>query len=154
MRVRLLASALLVLTPVLAAAQSGSPLLGKWSIEYERGRRMENGTVTPVMGTGTLTIESRGDSLVATLSGQTRPDGSAVPPLVMGGKNTAAGAVFLQKGQATLNINGEQRAVESLVTWTLAASGDELRGTLLRELPGAGVQVPTEPAPVKGTRAQ
>ena len=155
MRTRYLATALLSLTPAFAAAQGGSPLVGKWSIEYERGRRMENGTVTPMMGTGTLTIEPKGDSLVATLAvAGTRPDGSPVPPTVMGGKSTATGAVFVQKGIVTLNVNGEQRQVESVVTWTLAATGDDLRGTLLRELPGAVAQVPTEPAPVKGTRAR
>ena len=30
--------------------------VGTWAIEYERGRRVENGTATSVMGTGALTV--------------------------------------------------------------------------------------------------
>ena len=72
-------------------------IVEKWSIEYERGRRMENGSTTPIMGTGTLTIAQRGDSLVATLEAPPRADGTPTPPATIAGKASARGGVFLQK---------------------------------------------------------
>ena len=67
-------------------AQSAGAIVGKWSIEYERGRRIENGSATSIMGTGTLTIAQQGDSLVATLEAPPRADGTPTPPATIAGK--------------------------------------------------------------------
>lgn len=132
-------------------AQSPNPLVGKWNIEYERGRRMENGEATPIMGTGQVSFALAGDSIVATLQPAARPDGSTPAPVSFGGKLTGEGAHFVQEQTAQININGETRDQKIKMTWTFKASGDALTGTLQRELPG----MPTGPASaVKGTRVR
>ena len=133
-------------------AQSAGTIVGKWSIEYERGRRMENGTVTSIMGTGTLIIAQQGDSLVATLEAPPRPDGTPTPPATIGGKITGTGAVFLQKQRIRIQLNDEVQTPEITITWTLQANGDALSGTLARPLPNATEQ--QDPTPVKGTRVK
>jgi hypothetical protein len=131
-------------------AQGSNPLLGKWSIEYERGRRMQDGVATPLMGTGTLTIAASGDSLLATLQAGSREDGTVPPPATFGGRASAGAAVFVQQQTVTVNINGETQTRQLNVTWKLSASGDVLTGTMARDLPG----MEQTPAPVKGTRAK
>lgn len=133
----------------LVLAQSANPLLGQWSISYERGRRMENGEVTPIMGTAELSIVQQGDSLVATIQPAARPDGTKPPASTFSGRLTPAGAVFVQEQMATLNENGVESRRKMTLTWTLNAAGDALTGTLARELPG---MEGAPPAPVKGTR--
>lgn len=130
-------------------AQAPNPLVGKWTIEYERGRRMENGESVGIQGTGQLSLAQSGDSLVATLQSGPRPDGTTPPPSTFGGKVTADGAQFVQVQTAQLNVNGEVRDQKITLTWTLKASGDVLTGTLKRDLPMMG-DLP--PSPVKGTR--
>jgi hypothetical protein len=136
-------------TPEPLFAQA-NPLVGKWRIEYERGRRIENGAPTSIMGTGTIAIVTRGDSLVATLESGPRPDGSPTPPATFSGRSTTDGTVFVQKANVQVNQNGEVRSVEITLTWTLNASGDALTGTLLRTMP----MLPEgqSPTPVTGTR--
>jgi hypothetical protein len=131
-------------------AQSAPAVAGKWAIEFERGRRMENGEATAIMGTGTLTITSQADSLIATLESPPRPDGTPAPPATMFGRLGAEGAVFKQTQKVTLSMNGEMTTHDMLVTWVLKANGDVLTGTMARELPMAPEQ--PAPAPVKGTR--
>lgn len=125
-------------------------LIGSWNIEYEAGRRVENGTPTPIMGKATLSIAQSGDSLLATLSPAPR-DGVAQPPATFGGRATKEGATFKQFVRARVNVNGEAQEVPLTVTWQLAAKGAALSGTLERSpLPG---RPPFPPAPVTGTRA-
>lgn len=131
-------------------AQAPSTVVGKWAIEYEAGRRMENGEVTTVTGKGTLSVAQSGDSLVATLELGPRPDGSPRPPSVMGGKLTPDGAVFIQQQRVQLNMSGDVQTREITATWTLQANGDVLTGTMARQLPGMAEGPP--PSPVKGTR--
>ncbi len=137
-------------TPLVA--QSVGAMVGKWSIEYERGRRMENGTATSIMGTGTLTIARQGDSLVATLEAPPRPDGTPTPPATIGGKINGTGAIFLQKQRVRIQMNDDVQTPEITITWTLQANGDALSGTMARALPNAPEQ--QEPTPVKGTRVK
>lgn len=131
-------------------AQSPGSVVGKWAIEYEAGRRMENGEVTTITGKGTLSVVQSGDSLVATVEMGPRRDGSTQPPSVMGGKITADGAVFVQKQRVQLNMDGDVQTREITATWTLQANGDALTGTMARQLPGMADGPP--PSPVKGTR--
>ena len=135
-----------------AHAQASSPLIGTWNIEYERGRRVENDVVTPVMGTATLTIQQRGDSLIATLVVPPRPDGTATPPSTAAAKAGSGSHVFRQQQEIRLNMNGEAITRTATLTWTLQADGDTLSGTLLREI--ADMPVAAEPTPVKGTRSK
>lgn len=132
-------------------AQSPSALVGKWNIDYERGRRIENDVVTPVMAKGVLTIVSQGDSLIATLQEGPRQDGTPTPPRTISGRVTNGKAVFVQKQEVRINMNGEERMQPVIVTWTLSADGNALSGSMAREMPG--MNGPMEPSAVKGTRA-
>jgi hypothetical protein len=149
---RLLATALLSASALFAhalPAQSASPLVGKWTIEYERGRRIENGEVSSVMGKGTMTVAQQGDSLIATLDLPPRDDGTPVPVMKIVGKNGPDGAVFVQIQKITLNMNGEATTHDAKVTWSMKATGDTLTGSIAREMP---MMEPQEPGPLKGTR--
>lgn len=139
-----------VLSSVDTLPAQANPLVGKWRIEYERGRRLENGAPTSIMGTGTIAIAAKGDSLVAILESGPRPDGSPTPPSMFSGRPTGDGTVFVQKANVQVNQNGELRSVEVTLTWTLSASGDTLTGTLLRATPM--MPESQSPTPVKGTR--
>ena len=139
----------LVLTAPAASAQ-GNPLAGRWTVEYQRGMRNENGEMTPIMGTATLALEQRGDSLVGTLTPAAGDQGNAPPAQPFAAKAGANGATFVVKTQARLNMNGEVVMKDMTLTWELSASGDALSGTMQRAIEGA--DFPSEPAPVKGTR--
>lgn len=153
-RAALVAAAVLV--PVFATpthAQGTAALVGNWAVSYERGRRVENGEATPIMGEGKLQVVSSGDSLVATLVSGARPDGSVPPPASFGGRIAGDSAVFVQKQKVTLNMNGEETTRDIVLTWVLRASGDALSGTLARTIPGMEAMEGTGGAsPVKGTR--
>lgn len=148
------AAAAVILNPGGLQGQASHPLVGKWSIEFVRGQRMEDGTTTPIMGTGDLVVSARGDSLVATLTVGPRPDGSVPPPAVMVGTAGAGGVTFMHKATAQLNMNGEVRSVDAITTWILRSSRDAMEGTMSRELPGLMIETPMEPTPVKGTRVK
>ncbi|MBK8248392.1 MAG: hypothetical protein IPK85_13445 [Gemmatimonadetes bacterium] len=153
-RLFLMAAAAVVLTATGLRAQTTHPLVGKWTIEFQRGQRMEDGRVTPIMGSGELVVSARGDSLLATLTTfGTRPDGSVSPPAVMSGTADGGQAVFVHRTTAQLNLNGEARSVDAVTTWTLKVAGDALEGSMLREIKDVMLQVPMEPSPVKGKRA-
>jgi hypothetical protein len=103
------------------------------------------------MGKATLTIAAAGDSLVATIQPEPRPDGTVWPQSTAAGRMTSAGAVFVQQQTAQINMNGEVQERQITLTWTLQANGDALTGSLQRTMPGMAEPLP--PAPVKGSRA-
>lgn len=133
--------------PLLAQA---NPLVGSWKVSFAAGTRVENGTATTITGTGKLIVQVQGDSLVGRLipdpiEGATRPESQ------MAALNGAGKAVFVQKGKANVNMNGESKEVTSISTWTLTANGDTLEGTVERRL--EGMDAPSRgPQPVSGTR--
>ncbi len=133
------------------AAQSTS-IVGSWNIEYERGRRVENDVVTPVMGKGVITVSSQGDSLVAVLTSGPTPSGATPLPMTFSGRLTPAGALFVQKQQSRVVMNDQEQLVNVTVTWTLSANGDALSGTLLREAPM--LPEAAQPTPVTGSRVK
>ena len=105
-----LATATLSATTV--SAQSTNPLVGTWNVEYEVGRRMEDGHVTGIIGQGTLKIEASGDSLVGTLQAPPRPDGSVVPVAKFGGRGANGTVVLSQKLSAKVSVNGEMNTAK------------------------------------------
>jgi hypothetical protein len=127
-------------------------MVGKWSIEFERGRQVENGVVTPIMGRGTLVVQQSGGVFTATLDAGPRPDGTPAPPVTMQGALRGSDVVFEQKGRARLDVNGEVKEVEVTTTWSLHADGDALSGTMTRALPMAPDAGGS--TPVRGTRAR
>ncbi|MBK6306335.1 MAG: hypothetical protein IPF47_11740 [Gemmatimonadetes bacterium] len=156
-RAALIAAA--VIAPAVSAvpsqAQGASALVGAWTLSYERGRRVENGVVSPIMGESKFEVAQSGDSLLATLAPGARPDGTIPPPATFGGRIAGDSAVFVQKQKATFNMNGEETTRDIFLTWVLRASGDALTGTMAREMPGmeaAGDMM--APSPVKGVRVK
>ncbi len=147
------ASALCSLSAAAQSAPSVSALLGKWNAEWELGRVVENDVVTPVMASGVISIEAQGDSLLATIQVTKRSDGRPLPAsaVTLSGKASARGAEFVQKQTVRMNLNGEEMTRDVTVTWTLNANGNELRGSMLREMPF--VSEAPAPSEVKGTRA-
>ncbi|MHB1313439.1 MAG: hypothetical protein ACYC3L_15585 [Gemmatimonadaceae bacterium] len=132
------------------ASAQAHPLAGRWTVEYQRGMRNENGEMTPIMGTATLTLEQRGDSLVGTLVPTAGDRGSAQPAQQFAAKAGTEGATFVVTSQAQINMNGEISTRNMTLTWELSASGDALTGTMKRVV--EDTDVPSDPAPVKGTR--
>lgn len=152
---RLLASLYLAaaaIAPVSLAAQA-APIVGTWNVEWEMGRTMTNGEATSILAKGTMKVVASGDSLLATFTATSRSDGEPItrPPFTIGGKATAKGAVFAQVSEITVNVNGEERKQRAVGTWTLEIAGDQLTGTVKREIEGATMDLP--PSAVKGTRA-
>lgn len=146
-----LALAAALVSPSSLAAQV-SPLVGKWTIEWESGRRMENGETTIIKSTGDLEISVSGDSLLASVTPRSRTDGMPAPkPFTMGGQRTAAGALFQQTSSVTINFNGEERQQTVTSKWSLSVDGTTLQGSIARELPG--MPISPEPAPITGKRA-
>jgi len=145
-----LALGLVIAAPV--ASAQGHPLAGRWTVEYQRGMRHENGEMTPIMGTATLTLEQRGDSLVGTLAPAGDDQGNAPPAQQFAAKGSASGATFVVKSQARLNMNGDIVMKDVTLTWELSASGDALSGTVKRVMQDA--EFSAEPSPVKGTRVK
>jgi hypothetical protein len=129
-----------------------SPLAGTWQVEYQRGLRHENGEITPIMGTATLALAQRGDSLVGQFVPAPGDDGRTPRSLIFAAASTGASATFITKSEARVNMNGEEQTVAVTITWNLAASGDALTGTMQRTM--AGFDMPTEPAPLTGTRVR
>ena len=148
--VRLAGTALAVAVAAPALTAQSHPLAGRWEIDYERGKRIENGEVTVIRGTATLTLELRGDSLVGTLVRPASAEQAAPEPQRFAAKPTANGAVFVVRTVATNNDNGEITTREAVMTWTLTANGDALEGTLVFAVPS--MDFPAEPTPVKGKR--
>ncbi|MES2307200.1 MAG: hypothetical protein V4558_16995, partial [Gemmatimonadota bacterium] len=55
-----------------------------------------------------------------------------------------------------MSINGEDKAITVTTTWNIQANGDDLTGTMVRQLPPelSSMAGPSEPSPVKGSRAK
>jgi putative sterol carrier protein len=143
-----------ILTTALApAAEAQShPLAGKWSIEYERGRRMNNGEATPMMGKATIELTVKGDSLVGTMLNEGAAGMPAPAATPIAGTGTGGAATLKSSATSTVNLNGESRTITIAMTWELKADGDNLTGTMARvipDMPGMG-----GPTPVKGTRVK
>lgn len=148
-RFALLLTALVL--PRLAHAQS-HPLVGEWSVSYVGGMRIENGERTPMTVKGVLTVATEGDSLIATLKTEPMEGQPARPPARFAGKSTAGKVTFIQRSEATLNMNGEAMKRTAISTYILEATADTLTGTLARQI--EGLDIPIEPQPFNGTRAK
>jgi hypothetical protein len=125
-------------------------LVGTWQISYPAELRVMNGVLDPVMATGTLTVEARGDSLIANLLTDASPDLRARPPLRLATK-AGPNPTFESRSKATLNMNGEQTTVTSVNTWIFKATGDHLEGSVERKLEGMEDRN-HGPQALKGTR--
>jgi len=129
------------------------PLVGAWRITYATEVRIRNGVVEPVMSGGTLTVGLQGDSLVAQLQPEPSEDQAREPPLRLAAKADGEVAVFGSRSRETVSINGNEREVTMVATWTLRAKGDSLVGILHNKIEGSEGEE-DEPQPVAGVRVR
>ena len=149
--VSLSVATLAALAPVRAEAQA-SPFVGKWAVEITAGMRIEDGEPTPIRAKATLAIVETGDSLVATLTVEPNENVPPRPPARFAAAKVAGNAVtFLQRSEARLNANGEERTAWMVSTWALTVSGNAISGDVRREIEGGmGPSMPAQP--LSGTR--
>jgi hypothetical protein len=134
------------------AAQAPS-FVGGWQLSYPVGAMVENGEVTVIMGTGTLTIVAQGDSLIGTLVTDSTPGERPRPTVRLAAPAVTGAATFVSHSEATMNINGQESKATVVSTWALKVQGDSLSGTVARTIEGfdmAGGDQP--PQPVTGSR--
>ena len=145
-------TALTMLFSAPTRAQTTNPLIGRWTVEYEVGRVMEDGEARGIRGTGTFTVAQSGDSMLVTIQGPVRPDGTPRPPATIGARATDGTTTFVQKSKATVNMNGTESTHEVVITWSLKAVGDSLSGTLSRTM--QDMPEMAAPSAVSGTRVK
>jgi hypothetical protein len=152
MRLSVPISALLLILPGGLAAQS-HPLAGTWDVTIPAGARVENGVTTPIVAKGTLVFGVERDSLVGTLKVEPPEGFPARPPTRLAAKLGATPVVFVVTSQATINANGVEsvRSVQS--TYTIAASGDTVQGTVERYIEGEEMPM-AGPQPFSGKRVK
>ena len=146
---RTLVALLMLCHGALSAQQQ--PLVGTWLVNFQAGMRIEDGVATPIIGTGTLTVEAAGDSLIGTLATTPAPDMPARPPVRLAAKASTGEATFIAHSKATINVNGAEHEANVVSTWVLRAKGDSLMGTVARKIESLEAG-PQEPRPVTGTR--
>ncbi len=138
-------------TSSLAAQQS--PFVGSWTLSYTAGATVENGTTTPILGTGTLTIVSHADTLIGELVMDPNPEIPSRPPLRLVANGGGRDATFVSHSEATLSINGNEQTATVISTWRLEVRGDSLLGTVERKLDGFEMEMGAKwPQPVTGVR--
>ncbi|HWA17076.1 MAG TPA: hypothetical protein VG817_11615 [Gemmatimonadales bacterium] len=147
------AAVLLSLVAFPLAAQD-APHLGTWKLNLPVGARMENGAATTIMGSGTLTIERVGDSLVGALTLDPMPDMPPRPSSRLVAPATGETEVtFTSTGTGTIKANGVEQQLVSVSTWILRANGDSLSGTVERRMQGVAMPM-GGPQPLTGTRTR
>ena len=112
--------ALVAATPLAARVS----LVGAWKVTYPAGTRVENGEQTAIMGTGTLRIEARADSLLGELVPDPTPDLPARKPTRMTGPAGSGSVALVAHLAAPVEVNGAHRLVTFTSTWRLEAKGD------------------------------
>jgi hypothetical protein len=150
---RTLVLSLAVVAPPLVAQQA--PLAGTWKVSYPAGSKMENGTVTNLTGTGTLTVTTQADSLIATLVLDPSAELPSRPPLRLAGVTSVGEVTFQGKSAGAVNINGESRPLTVYTTWRVRAQGDSLSGTVERKIEGGPpMSMVPVPQPMMGSRVK
>ncbi len=145
----LLSLLLLLLAPAPALGQD--LFVGTWKVSYPAGARVENGEQSVIMGTGTLQIEARGDSLVGELLADPVPDLPTRGPKRLAGLASGGSATLVATSLGLVDSNGVQRAITVQSTWQLEVRGDSVVGVLSHKVDGAEAMA-QDPGPVRGTR--
>ena len=126
------------------------PLVGSWQVSFLAGMSIENGVETPIIGTGTLTIEAQGDSLIGTLVRDLIPEIGERPPARLAGVADGEVVTLISATTANLTVNGASQTAPVVSTWKLTAKGDALEGTVARTIEGFDEMA--RPTAVTGTR--
>jgi len=143
---------LLALHTTALAAQAPS-FVGGWQLSYPIGAMVENGEVTVLMGTGTLTVVAQGDSLIGTLVTDSAPGVRPRPAVRLAARASTGEATFVSHSEATMNMNGQESKATVVSTWALTVRGDSLAGTVARTIEGFDMEGGDQPPqPVTGSR--
>jgi hypothetical protein len=152
MRLHVLTTALFLTLPHALAAQS-HPLVGTWDVTIPAGARVQGGITTPIMANGTLTFSAEHDSLIGQLKVQ-RPEGfQDRPPTRLAAKLGATPSIFLVSSEAKINTNGVESVRKVSSTYTIAATGDTLSGTVEHYVEGEDMPM-SGPQSFGGKRAK
>jgi hypothetical protein len=125
------------------------PLVGRWKVSFPWHVDIRNGVATPVMESGELRVEERGDSLVATIVRST--EAQSKRDIRLAALKGPGETVFIARDKVTFSTGATQRDAIAVSTWILRPDGDRLRGTLERKLEGTGPPG-AGPQPLGGVR--
>ena len=115
---------------------------GTYAVEFDYQVRRGGGLEQPAQkAQATLALDLKGDSVAATwtVTGGGIP---ASPPRE--GRGTVQGNTvkFDIRGQARVNINGNETPVEMISTYTATIEGDEIKGTIDSRAVDGSIQAP------------
>ena len=127
---------LLIMTCSLLPAPQAHPLVGAWRVTYPWHVEVKNGVATPVMETGEMTVEARGDSLVASIAREGKR------AIRLATRRGPGDVTFIARDSVTFTSPSGKRGVIAVSTWVLQPSGDQLSGTLDRRVEGIDVANP------------
>ncbi len=133
------------------AVTAPHPLVGVWRVTYPWHTEMRDGVAVPYQENGEVTVEVKGDSLIATVT--TTPTSAFSPrrPFRLATVANGAEAVFVDRSVVTFTTEGGvKREATAVTTWVLRPAGDDLAGSLERHVEGSRA-TPT-PRPVTGRR--
>ncbi len=143
---------LIAAIPATVHAQA-HPLAGTWSIEYPEGGRIEAGQASLMTRKGTLTVEARTDSLIGTLAPQPIEGQPARPAMRFAGARVDGTATLAQRSEGRMVRDGEESVRIMITTMMLEVSGDELSGSVGRQIEGMEVAL-HDPQSLKGVRVK
>jgi hypothetical protein len=137
--------------PTLGQIAAPNPLIGVWTITYPWHLERENGVVKPFMETAQLTVEARGDSLIATVVTTHTSAYSPRRPFRLAAPSGSAEPTFVMRDQVTLNMRGATSTTTAITTWIMKPAGDRLGGTVERRMEAIPGRI-HGPLPMTGTR--
>ena len=134
--------ALCLLVAALATGDAnGQSVAGTYTWEIATSmRRDNNGDTAGEMAEVKLTIETRGDSILGTYA--MTPKGRTVPVRNVRGTWKDNTITFKFESQATLNMNGEQRQVQTTQVFNATIEGDAIKGTITTQVPDNSFSAP------------
>ena len=136
---------------MLFAVTAPHPLVGVWRVTYPWHTEMRNGVVVPYQENGEVTVEMKGDSLIATVTTTRTSEFSPTRPFRLATIANGSEAVFVERSVVNFTTaDGAVREATAVTTWVLRPAGDDLGGSLERYLEGADAK--RTPRPVTGRR--
>ena len=136
-------SGLLLLVIALGASEAAAQsVAGTYTWEVAtRMRRDEGGTETvDEKAQARLTIQLKGDSIVGSYA--VALPGRETPAREVRGTWKGNTITFNISSRATLNVNGDERQVETVQVYTATIDGDEIKGTITVQVPDGSFTAP------------
>lgn len=138
--------ALAISTTSSSRAQSAPTFVGTWDFEVATSESMRMPS-----NNGTLTISSRGDSLVMRVEFLTSSGAAATPARTLVGVAAQQTATFTQVNEGAVQAGDHSSGIRAFSTWKLILNGQALSGDITFDISGISVQV--DPIRVRATRS-